>query len=155
MTNERERNGGQRFSSSAASSSDSSTREDRQKAFAKLKPQLLEREDALRADIVRELRKYDHEQYNMLAESVADSGDQSVADLLVDVDLAEITRDVGELRDIEAALMRLARGVYGACVDCDTPIALGRLKNDPSVARCMACQERFERQTREEKHLKL
>jgi DnaK suppressor protein len=154
MTNRHE-SSGERPSTGPASASDAGTQENQRKAFAKLKSQLLEREDTLRADIVRELSKCDHEQYNTLAEAVADSGEQSVADLLVDVDLAEITRDVGELRAIEAALMRLARGVYGVCVDCDMLIPLERLKNDPSVARCVPCQERFERQSREEKHLKL
>jgi RNA polymerase-binding transcription factor DksA len=129
------------------------TTEQRRQKSAKVR--LLERSSEVRSDIVRELRKYDHEHYNMLADAVSDSGEQSVADLLVDVDLAEITRDITELRDIEAALLRLARGVYGICLDCDTPIDKERLEYDPSAARCVPCQQRFERQSREEKHLTL
>jgi RNA polymerase-binding transcription factor DksA len=114
--------------------------------------QLLERLAAVRADITRELRKYDSEQYNELAGTVSDSGDQSVADLLVDIDLAEIDRDVGELRDIEAALLRIAQGSYGTCIDCEAEIPRERLEVTPSAIRCIPCQDHVDRRDREEKH---
>jgi DnaK suppressor protein len=117
-----------------------------------LRRRLLDREDALRADIQRELRKYDSEQYGKLADGVADPGEQSVADLLVDVDLAEITRDVTEVREIEHALLRLAQGAYGDCVDCGTPIESARLHYAPATQRCLECQERFERRDDQPRH---
>ena len=49
------------------------------------KQRLLERATALRKDIARELIKYDREQYETLAGRVSDSGDEAVADWLVDV----------------------------------------------------------------------
>ena len=125
------------------------------RSFAGMRKQLLERSGAVRADIARELRKYDEEQYAELAGTVADSGDQSVADLLVDVDLAEISRDVGELRDIEVALLRIAHGSYGTCIDCEAEIPRERLENTPSAVRCVPCQERVERRGHDEKHLTL
>jgi DnaK suppressor protein len=106
---------------------------------AEMQRRLLERSGELRADIQRELRKDDDEHSNQLADSVADSGEQSVADLLVDVDLAEITRDLEELRDIEAALSRMAHGVYGVRVDCAAQIDRARLHYAPSAARCVPC----------------
>jgi DnaK suppressor protein len=105
---------------------------------------LRERHDELRADIRRELRKYDQEQYGRLADSVADAGERSVADLLVDLDLAEISRDVGEVREIEGALTRIATGVYGICTDCQEPVETARLHYLPSAARCLRCQRRLE-----------
>jgi RNA polymerase-binding transcription factor len=110
------------------------------------KERLLNRLAELRNDIQRELRKSEDEQYSGLADRVADLGEQSVADLLVDVDLAEITRDVAELRDLEQGLSRLARGVYGLCVDCEMPIDAARLYYSPGAARCVPCQERLESQ---------
>lgn len=107
---------------------------------------LRDRAQEVRADIRRELRKSDEERYAALADSVPDAGDQSVADLLADVDLAEITRDVAELREIEAALTRIATGVFGICVDCQEPIEAARLQNLPSAQRCLGCQRRHERQ---------
>lgn len=43
------------------------------------------------------------------------------------------------LSEIEAALDRLRRGVYGDCVGCGTPIPAGRLNVLPMVALCMPC----------------
>jgi DnaK suppressor protein len=111
-----------------------------------IRNRILERSGELRADIRRELEKYDDERYADLADRVSDVGEHSVADLLVDVDLAEITRDVEELRALEAALMRLATGHYGTCTDCGQPIDAARLHYSPGAQRCLACQERFEQQ---------
>lgn len=44
-----------------------------------------------------------------------------------------------ELQRIEQALARMTRGDYGLCLDCDEPIAVGRLRADPSVTRCIQC----------------
>ncbi|NIR61673.1 MAG: hypothetical protein GWO02_20385, partial [Gammaproteobacteria bacterium] len=60
------------------------TGDDSRLDLAKIKQRLLERLDELRADIRRELGKYDNEHYNMIAAAVADPGERSVADLLVD-----------------------------------------------------------------------
>jgi DnaK suppressor protein len=126
-----------------------------QHELEQLRQRLLDREEELRVDIQRELRKYDDEQYGKLADGVADPGEQSVADLLVDVDLAEITRDVAEVRDIEHALLRLAQGGYGDCVDCGTPIESARLHYAPATERCLECQERFERRGDQPRHSSL
>ena len=123
--------------------------------YAEMRRSLLARFEELRADIVRELRKYDNEQYGEIAGAVADSGDKAVADLLVDVDLAEVNRDVAELREVEAALLRIAAGGYGTCVDCDTTIERARLEHTPSASRCIPCQERFENRERKDRHRSL
>jgi RNA polymerase-binding transcription factor DksA len=102
------------------------------------------RSSALRADIQRELRKYDHDRYGVVADRVGDAGDDSVADLLVHVDLSEIQRDVAELRAIDAAFKRIAAGTYGYCTDCGEPIPTARLEQLPEAARDVACQQRFE-----------
>jgi RNA polymerase-binding transcription factor DksA len=112
--------------------------------YADMRRRLLARLEELRADIARELRKVDDEQYGELAGAVADSGDKAVADLLVDVDLAEVSRDIAELREVEAALLRIAQGGYGICVDCGATIDRARLERIPSASRCIPCQERLE-----------
>lgn len=116
---------------------------------SQIRVRLLDRSDELREDIQRELRKYDDETYSRLADRVADSGEQSFADLLVDVNLAEITRDVMEFRDIEAALLRLAERSYGLCVSCEESIDSHRLESNPAVARCLKCQQAFENRKQE------
>jgi len=122
---------------------------------SEMRERLLNRSQELRVDIRRELAKSDHEQYAALADRLSDPGEHAVADLLVDVDLAEITRDVEEFRDIEAALLRIAHGTYGFCVDCEDVIDTERLNSMPAASRCHSCQQVFERARREELHRKL
>lgn len=72
-------------------------------------------------------------------------GDEASLDLASEIDLAIAGRDVEELRDIEAALERLADGTFGACTSCGEAIILERLRAYPTAKRCAACQDRFER----------
>lgn len=109
-----------------------------------VKTRLTERADFLRRDIQRELRKYENESYTQLAERVADPGDQAWADVVADMNLAEVTRDVGELRLIDRALERLAEGSYGICIACGDHIDPGRLEANPAAIRCLECQREFE-----------
>jgi DnaK suppressor protein len=100
---------------------------------------------SLRADIARELRKYDDERLSALADNVADSAELSIADVIGDLYLAEIDRDVHELNDVERALERIAAATYGTCIDCGKTIDPMRLEFNPHSARCLHCQENAER----------
>lgn len=86
-----------------------------------------------------------HEQYLQIAHEVRDLEDESFADLVVDVSLAEIDRDLAELRAIDAALLRLGDGSYGLCEVCDRPIDVQRLEAAPEALRCIDCQTLYER----------
>lgn len=114
-------------------------------SHAALKERLQAQFDALREEVRRELLASDNERYIELAGRVHDPGDESVAALLVDVNLAVIDRHIEAIREIEAALLRLARGTYGRCVDCGRPIAPERLATEPAAARCYDCQSLRER----------
>nr|BAL55717.1 transcriptional regulator, TraR/DksA family [uncultured Gammaproteobacteria bacterium] len=106
---------------------------------------LKERYRALREEIRAELLRSDEEQYLELAGRVHDVEEQAMADLLVDLNLASIDRHIQEIRDIDAALIRIAEGSYGICSDCERPIEIERLKAYPTAKRCRACQENYER----------
>lgn len=43
------------------------------------------------------------------------------------------------LREIDAALERLAAGSYGECVRCGEPIAAARLDARPATPTCIGC----------------
>jgi DnaK suppressor protein len=45
---------------------------------------------------------------------------------------------------IQSALSRIEQGDYGRCVQCDEPIALGRLNFDPATPLCIGCASRLE-----------
>jgi DnaK suppressor protein len=48
------------------------------------------------------------------------------------------------LDEIEQALQRLDRGIYGQCSDCGQPIPLRRLEAIPWAARDVECEARME-----------
>ena len=103
------------------------------------------RQTQLREEIRQALIKSDSEHYLQIADSVRELEDESFADLIVDVGLAEIDRDLDELRAIDAALLRVADGSYGLCEACDKPIDVRRLNLTPQALRCIDCQTIFER----------
>ncbi len=106
---------------------------------------LKNRYQALREEIRAELLQSDEERYQELAGRVHDVEEAAVADLLVDLNLAGIDRHIQEIRDIDAALIRIAEGSYGICIDCEQPIGVERLKAYPTAKRCLKCQEVYER----------
>lgn len=74
-----------------------------------------------------------------------DLADQALADLTRDSDNAAVGRDVRELREVDAALARIADGRYGACVGCHGDIGYDRLAAYPTAVRCLRCQAQYER----------
>jgi RNA polymerase-binding protein DksA len=100
---------------------------------------------ALREEIRQTMVKSDSEHYLQVADEVRDLEDESFADLIVDVNLAEIDRDLEELRAVEAALQSMQEGRYGTCQHCERPIEFHRLQAAPHATRCFDCQTSFER----------
>jgi len=47
-----------------------------------------------------------------------------------------------QLRDVDAAIERLANGSYGSCLDCHRPIAAERLAARPTAGYCITCAAR-------------
>lgn len=50
-----------------------------------------------------------------------------------------------QIRAIDTALERIAKGEYGVCSDCGEAIAPDRLKANPMALRCVECQTKSER----------
>jgi len=103
------------------------------------------RHGALLAEIRTEVARARDESFGELAGPVTDSADEASADLLSDVDNAEVTRDLLEVREIESAQERMAEGRYGECVDCGAEIDFARLRANPAATRCIACQRVHEK----------
>jgi DnaK suppressor protein len=103
------------------------------------------RGDQLRSEIRSTLEKSTEETHVRIAEQARDMEDDSFSNLVVDLNLSEIERDVDELRRIATALRRAADGSYGLCMDCDAVIPIPRLEAEPTALRCVRCQELFEK----------
>jgi DnaK suppressor protein len=113
--------------------------------LAKLRTMIDDRYEALSAEIHQDAARSRDEAYGELAGPVTDSGDKATADLISDLDNAELNRDLVEFRQFEAAQERLADGSYGLCVDCGGEIDFERLLAQPAALRCLDCQRVYER----------
>jgi RNA polymerase-binding transcription factor DksA/GNAT superfamily N-acetyltransferase len=113
--------------------------------IAELTGLIARRRNALVSELQRDAGKARDESYGELAGAAPDAGDESVAALLADLDQSELSRDLEELRGLEAARTRLADGSYGTCADCGADIGFERLKAEPGARRCIACQTLHEK----------
>lgn len=107
--------------------------------------QLSDRVAALRGEIAAALRRSGSPGAIGLANHLDEIDDEAVADLESSIEVAEIERDLRELRRTQGALDRLHTPAYGVCADCGADIPYARLNAEPSATRCIACQTRAER----------
>ncbi len=113
--------------------------------LAQLKARLQQRYLELREEVRGELERSGDQRYVDIAGSVADPGDDSVADMLLDLNAAIVDRQVREMREVEATLKRLAELDFGDCIECGGEIGFDRLMAYPTAQRCIRCQEVHEK----------
>jgi DnaK suppressor protein len=89
---------------------------------------------------------------DILNREPGDSGDESLATSLVDLNLTTLDRHVQAIKDIESTFQRIRSGEYGVCIDCGDDIAFNRLQAYPTAKRCIVCQEKRERLYAREGH---
>jgi DnaK suppressor protein len=104
-----------------------------------------QRREQLVSELLEDVARSRDESYASVAGQVTDLGDEALADLLSDLDNAEVARDMREIRALDAALARVADGSYGECADCGGEIGLERLRAYPTALRCIKCQEVYEK----------
>jgi RNA polymerase-binding protein DksA len=80
-----------------------------------------------------------------VAGEVPDTGDESVAMLVSDMNETMAERHVDEIRAIDAALERIRKHEMGSCSDCGANIAYARMQAFPTATRCTDCQGQHER----------
>ena len=98
----------------------------------------------LREEIAAALRRPGSPEPFGLANHLDEIDDQAVADLETGIEVAELERDVRELRLAEEALRRLHTLDYGVCKDCGATIPYSRLRAEPFATRCIDCQAETE-----------
>ncbi len=106
---------------------------------------MMRRREVLEAESHADADKLREDVFSETAGPVADLGDEATADLISDLENAELSRDLDELEEIDAALLRLREGRYGICTDCGGEIALARLRREPAATRCLDCQSAHEK----------
>lgn len=76
---------------------------------------------------------------------VQDSGDEALSISMENLQNSLQENEMGELRLLESALERIEKGEYGICIDCGEQISERRLETFPYAARCIVCQEAYEK----------
>lgn len=103
------------------------------------------RKRALMQEIHDDMERSREDTLGAVAAPAGDAGDESVADLMAHLDQFDATRDVSELRGLDAAQRRMEEGSYGTCEECGAEIAFERLKATPTATRCIVCQRQYEK----------
>ena len=75
-----------------------------------------------------------------------DEGDHASVSARTAVDSAIMEQQRKELAEIELALDKIAKGIYGICEMCEEPIGLARLKVKPFARFCITCREITEKE---------
>lgn len=114
-----------------------------QQQIQHLKELLDARETAVRMEILQDVDR--QESFMDVASEAPDPGDASFATLTVDLGNAAVSRDMQELRAIQAALERMRNGSYGECIECGYSIPYERLEVQLTAERCAPCQAVYER----------
>jgi len=83
--------------------------------------------------------------FTALAGEVHDRADESVADLLGDIQIESRYRAISKLTAIDEALLSIKDKSYGRCIDCGDEITYSRLEAYSVAKRCIRCKEVFER----------
>jgi DnaK suppressor protein len=104
---------------------------------------LAERQNVLREEL-RDAAAHP-DRYGDLSGEVPDRGDNAIADLITDLNSAEMSRDLEEFRQVQAARQRVRDGSYGDCLDCGLEIGYERLQACPTAFRCVICQGHYEK----------
>jgi DnaK suppressor protein len=80
----------------------------------------------------------------LLIEALADPGDRMRSQSDCDIAVQRLDRESRMIQDIEQALDKLERNVYGTCEMCEMPISSKRLDALPWARLCFACQSEAE-----------
>ncbi|MGZ3239388.1 MAG: TraR/DksA family transcriptional regulator [Burkholderiaceae bacterium] len=107
--------------------------------------QLLSRRKIILTDIRAHLHSSDDASTLALMNHLEEVGDWAEADLLTDTDIARLDNELAELRDVDAALLRIKSGTYGICTDCGDPIPPNRLQVQITALRCIGCQTKADK----------
>jgi len=117
-----------------------------EKELNELRDKLLIYRKQLQQEIHDELVKEGSSSSISLAGKVHDKQEESLSEMLTQINLAMLSQHQHELKNLERALMRMEDGEYGTCIDCDAAIAVARLQAYPTAVRCISCQAIHEKE---------
>jgi RNA polymerase-binding protein DksA len=115
-------------------------------ALDEIKQGLLARHAQLQEEVRTALEQSGDQELQEIAGRVRDSGEDSLANLIADLNLTRINQLSDETRAIERALREIDTGGYGICNRCGQEIDPKRLKARPTAILCIECQRKQEQE---------
>ncbi len=123
------------------------------KEIESIENKLRQRQQDLFEEVRNELDERENQHLAaVMGNDPGDSCDFSLADVLVDLNIVRVDRQINELREIESKLAQIKKGNANECIDCGKEIGLQRLLAYPTAMRCVICQERREQMYAHEGH---
>ncbi len=99
----------------------------------------------MREDMIKEVQNAEAASLELGQDGVPDIGDMSSNTYSRDVLLNLSENQRQKIRDIDAALDRLAQGEYGVCVRCEEGISPRRMEVRPFSRYCIECKTDVEK----------
>ena len=93
---------------------------------------------------IRELLRVSRLREEVRIERLADPLDRVVSNTGREIAIRRLDRLTHEIREVQAALVKIANGSYGVCEGCEESIASKRLDAVPWARFCLACQSKGE-----------
>ncbi|HME43223.1 MAG TPA: TraR/DksA family transcriptional regulator [Syntrophorhabdales bacterium] len=94
----------------------------------------------MRAAILDKAKKLKEDSYTLGTDGIQDMADAASNAYNADILMSLSDNDLTLLKEIDAALDKLASGTYGVCEDCEEPITEKRLEANPVARYCINCQ---------------
>ncbi|MEA2065248.1 MAG: TraR/DksA C4-type zinc finger protein [Patescibacteria group bacterium] len=119
------------------------------KILEEIKKSLEERRDKIKTELDKFTKedKYEHEKHKAIFPEFGDKNDENAIEIAAFTDNLSIGKSLEYiLRDIEDALQRIEKGVYGICKYCHEPISQERLKIRPVSSACVKCKKKIKRE---------
>ncbi len=107
---------------------------------------LRSRHAQLQDEVHTALMESGNQELQDIAGRVRDSGEESLATLIADLNLTRINQLSNEARAVERALAKIDSGGYGICNRCGQPIGYERLKAQPTAVLCVEDQRKQEQE---------
>lgn len=99
-----------------------------------------------REQILKNLRETANEIESLSNSEVNDEADHASVSADNMIDSAISLQQTAELKEIDAALVRIKDGSYGTCEMCTEHIGMDRLKVKPHAKFCIDCREIYEKE---------
>jgi len=104
-----------------------------------------------KAILLKEIRDQSDEVANEKLDEPGDLVDMATELLDQEMNLSLTTAETQTIREIDEALTRIEKGIYGICVDSGEPISKARLKAVPEAKRTLEAQEKYDKKMKDMK----